>query len=82
VTLIAAVLASRDKRWRYAGRAAVGVLFVVGGALAHVVNLITHTNYVGFADPALFAWVAHTWRTVVPPNHVVLIGLLAVAHRA
>jgi hypothetical protein len=26
--------------------------------------------------------VAHTWRTVVPPNHVVLIGLLAVAHRA
>jgi len=76
-TLIAAVLAGRSKRWRYAGRAAVGVLFIIGGALAHVVNLVTHANYASFADPALFAWVTHTWRTVVPPNHVVLIGLLA-----
>jgi uncharacterized membrane protein len=77
-TLIAAVLASRSKRWRYVGRAAVGVLFIIGGALAHVINLATHANYANFADPALFAWVTHTWRTVVPPHHVVLIGLLAV----
>ncbi len=78
VTLIAAVLASRSKRWLYAGRAAVAQLFIIGGALAHVVNLVTHANYASFADPALFAWVTHTWRTVVPPNHVALIGLLAV----
>jgi uncharacterized membrane protein len=77
-TLIAAVLASRSKRWRYVGRAAVGVLFIIGGALAHVVNLATHANYANFADPALFAWVTHAWRSVVPPHHVVLIGLLAV----
>ncbi len=77
-TLIAAVLATRSNRWRYAGRAAVGVLFIIGGALAHVVNLVTHANYANFADPALFAWVTHTWRSVVPPHHVVLIGLLAV----
>ena len=82
VTLIAAVLASRSKRWRYAGRAAVGVLFIIGGALAHVVNLATHANYASFADPALFGWVTHAWRTVVPPNHVVLIGLLAVFEAA
>jgi uncharacterized membrane protein len=81
-TLPAAVLASRSKWWRYAGRAAVGVLFIIGGALAHVVNLATHANYASFADPALFAWVTHTWRTVVPPNHVVLIGLLAVFEAA
>ena len=82
VTLIAAVLATRGKRWRYLGRAAVGVLFIAGGALAHVVNLVTHANYASFADPALFAWVAHAWRIVVPPNHVVLIGLLAVFEAA
>jgi hypothetical protein len=29
-TLPAAVLASRSKRWRYLGRAAVGVLFIFG----------------------------------------------------
>jgi uncharacterized membrane protein len=81
-TLIAAVLASRSKRWRYLGRAAVAVLFIIGGALAHVVNLATHANYANFADPALFAWVTHTWRTVVPPNHVMLIGLLAVFEAA
>lgn len=76
-TLPAAVLASRSTRWRYLGRAAVGVLFIFGGALAHVVNLVTHAHYASFADLALFAWVTHAWRTVVPPNYVVLIGLLA-----
>jgi len=76
-TLTAAVLASRSKRWRYTGRVAAGVLFIIGGALVHVVNLATHVNYASFADPALFAWVTHTWRSVVPPNHVALLGLLA-----
>jgi uncharacterized membrane protein len=82
VTLVAAVLVGWNKRWRYVGRAAVGVLFIIGGALAHVVNLATHANYASFADPALFGWVTHAWRTVVPPNHVVLIGLLAVFEAA
>ena len=34
-TIIAAVLASRSRRWRYIGRAAVGALFVLGGALVN-----------------------------------------------
>lgn len=76
-TLVAAVLAGRSRRWRYAGRAAVGVLFIIGGALAHVVNLATQVSYANFADPALFAWVTHTWQTVVPAHHGALIGLLA-----
>lgn len=82
MTLTAAVLASQSRRWRYVGRAAVGVLFILGGALAHVMNLATHASYRSFADPALFAWVTQTWRTVVPPNQGLLIGLLAVFEAA
>jgi hypothetical protein len=48
-TVIAAVLASRSRQARYIGRAAVGVLFIVGGALLHVVNLATGGDCAGFA---------------------------------
>jgi uncharacterized membrane protein len=75
-TIVAAVLAGRSRRARYLGRAAVGVLFVVGGALLHVVNLATGADYAGFADPAHFAWVTDAWRAVVAPNQVLWIGLL------
>ena len=77
-TVIAAVLASRSRQARYVGRAAVGVLFIVGGALLHVVNLATGGDYAGFADPSHFAWVTQTWNAVVVPNHILFIGLLAV----
>lgn len=76
-TLVAAVLAGRSTGARYAGRAAVGVLFLLGGALVHVVNLATGANYAGFADPAHFAWVTDAWNAVVVPNQVLFIGLLA-----
>lgn len=82
VTIIAAVLATRSRRWRYAGRAAVGVLFIVGGALLHVINLATGADYSNFADPAHFEWVTDAWRAVVAPNHVLFIGLLAVFEAA
>lgn len=75
-TIVAAVLASRSRPARYAGRVAVGVLFVVGGALLHVVNLATGVDYAGFADPAHFAWVTDTWRDVVGPNQAAYITLL------
>lgn len=77
-TIVAAVFAVRDRRTRYVGRAAVGSLFVVGGALVHVLNLAAGADYSGFADPAYFAWVNRAWENVVPPNAVTLIGLLAV----
>jgi hypothetical protein len=76
-TIIAAVLANRSRQARYLGRAAVGVLFIAGGALLHVINLATGGDYAGFADPAHFAWVTHAWNAVVVPNQVLLIGLLA-----
>jgi hypothetical protein len=77
-TIAAAVLASRSRQARYIGRAAVGVLFIVGGALLHVINLATGGDYAGFAGPAHFAWVTHAWNAVVVPNHILFIGLLAV----
>jgi len=77
-TVVAAALAARTRRARYIGRAAVGVLFIFGGALLHVINLATGGDYAGFADPAHFAWVTHAWNAVVVPDHVLFIGLLAV----
>ena len=76
-TIIAAALAGRYRRARYAGRAAVGVLFVAGGALVHVINLATGEDYAGFAGPAHFAWVTHAWNAVVVPHPILFIGLLA-----
>lgn len=75
-TLGAALLAGRSSRARLAGRSAVGVLFTVGGALLHVVNLSTDVSYAEFADPALFGWVTDAWHAVVAPHQVLFIGLL------
>ena len=77
-TIVAAVLASRSRRARHVGRAAVGVLFIVGGALLHLINLASGGDYAGFADPAHFGWVTDAWRAVVAPNQVLFIGLLVV----
>lgn len=77
-TIVAAVVGARSDRARQVGRAAVALLFVVGGALVHVLNLAAGADYSGFADPAYFGWVTRAWENVVPPNAVVLIGLLAV----
>lgn len=76
-TVLAAVLAGHSDRARYIGRAAVAVLFIIGGALLHVINLVSGADYAGFADPAHFAWVTRAWRAVVAPNPVLFIGLLA-----
>jgi hypothetical protein len=80
-TIVAAVLAVPARNHRRGlglGRASVGVLFLVGGALVHVLNLIRDVDYAGFADPAHFDWVTRSWRAVVAPNVVLFIGLLIV----
>jgi len=81
-TGIAAALASRSDRARFLGRAAVGVLFIAGGALVHVINLATGVDYTEFADDAHFAWVTQAWRAVVAPNQLLFIGLLVVFETA
>jgi hypothetical protein len=77
-TLLSAVVANRNAGARYVGRAATAVLFIVGGALVHVLNLVSGADYSGFADPAYFGWVTIDWQAVVVPNAVLFIGLLAV----
>jgi uncharacterized membrane protein len=77
-TIVAAVLAHRSGAARYVGRVAVGVLFIGGGALLHLINLGSGANYSGFADPAYFPVVTEAWQAVVVPNAVLFIGLLAV----
>jgi len=76
-TVIAATMATRAQWARHLGRVAVGVLFLIGGALLHIINLATGVDYAGFADPAHFGWVTQTWRYVVGPNQGLFIGLLA-----
>jgi uncharacterized membrane protein len=78
VTIVAGLLAGRSARWRQVGRAATGVLFLIGGALMHVITLATGGDYAGFADPAHFQWVTDAWRAVVAPNQLFFIGLLIV----
>jgi uncharacterized membrane protein len=70
VTLVASVLASRSARARYVGRAAVGVLFVLGGALVHVINL----GVIGFYLALwLFGWFETGWSLVMLPAMVALL---------
>ena len=76
-TIVAAVLAHRSRAAWYVGRGAVGALFIVGGALLHIINLAFGATYSGFADPAYFPVVTDTWQAVVVPNAVLFIGLLA-----
>lgn len=78
VTIVASLLAGRSRQWRYVGRAATAVLFVIGGALLHVINLATGGDYTSFADPAHFQWVTDAWRAIVAPNQLLFIGLLIV----
>lgn len=77
--LIAAIWATRGggRRALLLGRIALGTLFVVGGALVHVINLATGSGYGTFADPSHFWWVSHAWRSVVVPTQELFISLLA-----
>lgn len=75
-TVIACVLASRSRRAMYAARVMVGMLMLVGGALLNTAILAAGNDYSAFMDGSWFQWVTDTWRAVVPPNHVLLIGLL------
>ena len=77
-TVLAAVIAHRGRRWRQVGRAAVGGLFLFGGALYNLLALASGFDYTDFADTAHSAWVTDAWRAVVGPNQVFFIGLLVV----
>ena len=75
-TLVAGVMATRGERWRYLGRVAVGVLFLVGGATFNFITLVFGEGYEEFADDAHFGWVTEAWGSIVTPNQGLFIGLL------
>jgi hypothetical protein len=77
VTFVAAVRASRSLRAMYLGRAALGVLFIVFGALVNAVYLLVDSAYYAeFGEQSQFAFVRETWASVVVPNQVLWISLL------
>jgi hypothetical protein len=58
------------------------MVMLVGGALLNTAYLLAGNDYSLFMDASWFPWVTETWRAVVPPNHVLLIGLLILSEAA
>ncbi len=75
-TVVACLLSSRSRRAMLIARVLVGMVMLVGGAMLNTAYLLAGNDYSVFMDASWFPWVTETWRTVVPPNHVLLIGLL------
>src|SRR5215469_13355816 len=63
-TIVAAVLAKRSKPARYLGRAAVGVLFIAGGALLHVAFYLALWP---------FGWIETVWVLIMLPAMILLL---------
>jgi hypothetical protein len=74
--IIGDVLAARSDRARRVGRIFTGLVMLIGGAAVNATSLATGYDYADFADGSKFAWVTDAWRTIVPPHHPLLIGLL------
>jgi hypothetical protein len=75
-TVVACLLSSRSRRAMRIARVMVGMVMVVGGAMLNTAFLVAGNDYSAFMDASWFPWVTETWRSIVPPNHVLLIGLL------
>lgn len=77
-TVVAASLvAHRNDRARWAARIALGVLFLVFGALVNAVYLATDPDsFASFAEMSQFEFVRRTWASVVAPDLGIFIGLL------
>ena len=75
--VVASVFAGRSERARLAARVALGVLFLVFGAMVNVVYLVTDwDSFANFGELSQFAFVRETWASLVAPNTGVFIGLL------
>jgi hypothetical protein len=75
-TIVACLLSGRSGRAMFIARVMVGTVMLVGGAVLNTAFLLAGNDYSIFMDASWFPWVTETWRTIVPPNHVLLIGLL------
>lgn len=75
--IVASLFAGRSDRARLVARVALGVLFLVFGALVNVIYLVTDwDSFTDFGAMSQFAFVRDTWASLVAPNTGVFIGLL------
>ena len=83
VTFVAALRAGSSLRAMYVGRAALGLLFIVFGALVNAIYLIAQPDYyTTFADASPFPFVTDTWNTLVLPHQNLFITLLIIFEAA
>lgn len=76
VIVTAAIRLRRHPNSLRGGRVGVGVLYIVGGAVTNAAFLLRGDDYSKFADGSYIAFVRHTWRTLVVPNHDAWISML------
>jgi hypothetical protein len=76
IVIVAGILARRRERALQLGLLAVSALWVLAGAGANAVFLLTGANYSGFADGADIQFVTDTWESLVVPHHHLFIALL------
>ena len=83
VTFVAALRAGSSPRAMYVGRAALGVLFIVFGALVNAIYLIAQPQYYAtFAEASPFPFVTDTWNTLVLPHETFFITVLIIFEAA
>ncbi len=79
VTFVAALRAGSSLRAMHVGRVALGVLFIVFGALVNAIYLIAQPDYyASFADASPFPFVTDTWNTLVLAHQTFFITLLII----
>jgi hypothetical protein len=78
VTLVAGIVAQWRPRALPVGRLALGVFYVLAGALVHGIYLAAGASYAAFADAAHVPFVRTAWHSLVAPNQMFFIGLLIV----
>jgi hypothetical protein len=76
VTLACGIAAQSRPRALPLGRWALGVFYLVAGALVHAMYLATGASYATFADAAHVPFVRTAWHDIVAPNQTFFIGLL------
>lgn len=75
--VVASLRADRSERARFVARVALGVLFLVFGAVVNAVYLVTDwDSFAAFGEMSQFAFVRETWASLVVPNTGFFIGLL------
>ncbi|WP_404388757.1 hypothetical protein [Humibacillus xanthopallidus] len=81
--MVASLRADRSERARMVARTALGVLFLVFGAIVNAIYLVTDWESFGeFGELSQFAFVRDTWASLVAPNTGLFIGLLIAGEAA